>query len=180
MLGMADISGSVELSWLARAYPELWDEADGFCLVTLKSGRNPDEPTSKREWGNQRMGSWQEKVAPVRRQWPHHLLPKSEERAGALCWLGMPGAEDLPRTGWRFAWNEKHVPSRIWVLICPFSSVQWLSNVRLFVTPWTTAHQASLSITNSRSLLRLMPMESVIPSNHMPSAWHKNYVLRPV
>ena len=53
---------------------------------------------------------------------------------------------------------------------CPwvqFSSVQSLSHVRLFMTPWTTARQASLSITNSRSLLRLMSIESVIPSNHL-------------
>ena len=48
-----------------------------------------------------------------------------------------------------------------------FSSVQLLSRVRLFVTPWTTAHQASLSITNSQSLLRLMSIESVMPSNHL-------------
>ena len=48
-----------------------------------------------------------------------------------------------------------------------FSSVQSLSHVRLFVTPWTTARQASLSITNSRSLLKLMSKESVMPSNHL-------------
>ena len=47
----------------------------------------------------------------------------------------------------------------------PFSSVQSLSCVRLFVTPWTAAHQASLSITNSWSLLKLMCIESVIPYN---------------
>ena len=44
------------------------------------------------------------------------------------------------------------------------SSVQFLSCLRLFVTPWTAAHQASLSITNSRSLLKLMSIESVMPS----------------
>ena len=48
-----------------------------------------------------------------------------------------------------------------------FSSVQSLSHVRLFVTPWTTAHQASLSITNSQSLLKLIFIELVIPSNHL-------------
>ena len=48
-----------------------------------------------------------------------------------------------------------------------FSSVQSLSCVRLFVIPWTAAHQASLSITNSRSLLKLMSIESVMPSNHL-------------
>ena len=41
------------------------------------------------------------------------------------------------------------------------------SHVRLFGTPWTAAHQASLSITNSRSLLRLMSIELVMPSNHL-------------
>ena len=46
------------------------------------------------------------------------------------------------------------------------SSVQLLSHVWLFVTPWTAARQASLSITNSQSLLKLMSIESVMPSNH--------------
>ena len=48
-----------------------------------------------------------------------------------------------------------------------FSSVQSLSHVRFFATPWTAACQASLSVTNSRSLLKLMYIESVIPSNHL-------------
>ena len=48
-----------------------------------------------------------------------------------------------------------------------FSSVQSLSHVWLFVTPWTAAHQSSLSITNSRSLLKLMSIESVMPSNNL-------------
>ena len=48
-----------------------------------------------------------------------------------------------------------------------FSSVQLLSRVWLFETPWTAAHQASLSITNSWSLLTLMSIESVMPSNHL-------------
>ena len=47
------------------------------------------------------------------------------------------------------------------------SSVQLLSRVWLFVTPWTVARQASLSITNSWSLLKLMSIESVMPSNHL-------------
>ena len=46
-------------------------------------------------------------------------------------------------------------------------SVQSFSPVRLFATPWTAAHQACLSITNSRSLLKLMPIESVMPSSHL-------------
>ena len=48
-----------------------------------------------------------------------------------------------------------------------FSSVQSLSHVRLFATPWTAACQASLSITNSWSLLRLTSIESAMPSNHL-------------
>ena len=48
-----------------------------------------------------------------------------------------------------------------------FSSVQSFSHVRLFATPWTTACQASLSITNSRRLSKLMSIESLIPSNHL-------------
>ena len=48
-----------------------------------------------------------------------------------------------------------------------FSSVQSLSRVRLFVTPWIAARQASLSFTNSQSLLKLMSIESVMPSDHL-------------
>ena len=48
-----------------------------------------------------------------------------------------------------------------------FSSVQLLSHVRLFVTPWTAAHQAFLSITNSWSLPKLMSIESAMPSKHL-------------
>ena len=55
--------------------------------------------------------------------------------------------------------------------MCPkeiqFSSVQSLSLIQLFATPWTAAHQASLSITNSQSLLKLMSIESVMLSNHL-------------
>ena len=47
------------------------------------------------------------------------------------------------------------------------SSVQSLSHFRLFATPWTAAHQASLSITNSQSLLKLMSIKSVMPLNHL-------------
>ena len=53
--------------------------------------------------------------------------------------------------------------------IAQFSSVQSLSRVRLFATPWTAAHQASLSITNSRSPPKPMSIESMMPSNHSSS-----------
>ena len=48
-----------------------------------------------------------------------------------------------------------------------FSSVQSLSSVRIFATPWTAAHQASLSITNSWSSRKLMSIDSVMPSSHL-------------
>ena len=48
-----------------------------------------------------------------------------------------------------------------------FSSVQSLSHLQLFVTPWIVARQVSLSITNSRSLLKLMSIKSVMPSSHL-------------
>ena len=47
------------------------------------------------------------------------------------------------------------------------SSIQSLSRVRLFATPWTAAYQASLSVTNSWSWVTLMSIESVMPSNHL-------------
>ena len=52
-------------------------------------------------------------------------------------------------------------------LVRRFSSVQSLSRVQLFATSWTTAHQGSLSITNSQSPPKLMYIESVMPSNHL-------------
>ena len=67
--------------------------------------------------------------------------------------------------------KENNTNSRIKNIITEefnqFSSVQSLSRVRLFVTPWITAHQASLSITNSRNSLRLTSIESVMPSSHL-------------
>ena len=59
---------------------------------------------------------------------------------------------------------RKREPLDHWVQFC---SVQWLSHVWLFVTPWTPACQASLSITNSQILPKLMSIELVMPSNHL-------------
>ena len=80
----------------------------------------------------------------------------------------------LRKSNWisTFHHTLKSIPHRLKQLhmkeiIPPFSSVQSLSLVRLFATPWITARQASLSITNSRSLLKLMSIESVMPSSHL-------------
>ena len=63
--------------------------------------------------------------------------------------------------------TPSHVEDSFDGLALSLSSVQSLSCVRLFVTPWTAARQASLSITNSRSLLKLKSMESLMPSKHL-------------
>ena len=55
----------------------------------------------------------------------------------------------------------------IWALVSQFSSVQSLSPVRLFATPWMAAHHASLSITNSQSSPKLMSIKLVMPSSHL-------------
>ena len=71
-----------------------------------------------------------------------------------------------------YSWNRTEILEfkqcwEILVVSVQFSSVQSLSRVWLFVTAWTAARQASLSIINSQSLLKLMSIESVMPSNHL-------------
>ena len=61
----------------------------------------------------------------------------------------------------------KFVGLNLLIVSLQFSSVQSLSRVRLFATPWIAARQASLSITNSQSSLRLTSIESVMPSSHL-------------
>ena len=63
--------------------------------------------------------------------------------------------------------SARHRDSLLFITVPIFSSVQSLSRVRLSATPWVAARQASLSITNSWSLLKLMIIESVMPSNHL-------------
>ena len=62
---------------------------------------------------------------------------------------------------------QEHQLHMIIIIHFHFSSVQFLGIGQLFVTPWAAAHQASLSITNSYSLLKLMSIELVMPSNHL-------------
>ena len=67
----------------------------------------------------------------------------------------------------KFSIEQSHLVVEQNMCVFFFLSVQSLSIVWLFVTPWTAARQASLSITNTQSLLRLMSIESVMPSNHL-------------
>ena len=65
------------------------------------------------------------------------------------------------------SWGGKAVDMTERLSTAQFNSVQSFSRVRLFATPLTAAHQASLSVTNSQSLLKLVSIESVMPSNHL-------------
>ena len=70
------------------------------------------------------------------------------------------------KTETSLCWQRFIGQSYVKVLIFPFSSVQSLSCVRLFVTPWITARKASLSITNTWSSPKIMCIQSVMPSSH--------------
>ena len=105
-------------------------------------------------------------------------LPRvlSEGSGNSVTWRGGPGGQLggcrqlTAKEGKRFLhWRPGLSSSRALRQhqMAQFSSVQSLSHVQLFATPWTAACQASLSITNSRSLLKLMSIESVMPSNHL-------------
>ena len=101
-----------------------------------------------------------------------HQAPLSMEFSRQEYWSGLPcpPAGDLPDPGIEpmnpalangFFTSEPHgKPLRL-------SFVQLLSRVQLFATPWTAAHQASLSFTISKSLLKLMSSELMMPSNHL-------------
>ena len=82
-------------------------------------------------------------------------------------------------SAWKWKVRVKSL-SCVWLLdptpkVFTSLSVQLLSRVQLFVTPWTAARQASLSVTNSQSMLQLMSIKSLMPSNHLirPPLWHR-------
>ena len=88
--------------------------------------------------------------------------------------MGAGGRGGPPTSHWKSAYNFTGSPPDAWFHICRFSQprlycflVQLLRRVRLFVTPWMAAYQASPSITNSWSLLKLMSIESEMLSNHL-------------
>ena len=81
--------------------------------------------------------------------------------------LSSEASENKPAYSLVSLMTPSHVEDSLDGLTWSLNSVQSLSCVRLFVTPWTAARQASLSITNSRSLLKLKSTESLMPSNHL-------------
>ena len=86
------------------------------------------------------------------------LMAESEKELKSLL---MKVKEESEKVGLKLSIQKTKI-----TVSSPISSVQLLSCVQLFATPWTAARQASLSITNSRSLLKLMSIELVMPSNH--------------
>ena len=81
--------------------------------------------------------------------------------------LSLWRAVQCPVVGFGVSMSSVCLWAILWPWQCSVSSVQSLSRVRLSVTPWTVAHQASVSITNSRSPPKPMSIESVMPSNHL-------------
>ena len=112
-------------------------------------------------------------------QWPHRKQSKTYflvlegllQRKGvavAHAGRGALAAAVLSSTPWyEPSWSLPLVPPQGLYTPWQVSSVQSLSRVWLFVTPWIAAHQASLSITNSQTLLKLMSIRSVMPSSHL-------------
>ena len=110
---------------------------------------------------------------------PRAVQETQEIQIWSLGWedpLGEEMATNFSILAWEIPWTAE--TSRLqfmesqksWTWLSEsvqFSSVQSLSRARLFVTPWIVARQAFLSITNSRSSLRLMSIESVMPSSHL-------------
>ena len=83
------------------------------------------------------------------------------------CWDALARDFSFLTAWFRLYWKLIMAGKAFRPMMNQFSSVQSLSHVRLFATPWTTSDQASLYITNSRSLLKLMSIELVMPSNRL-------------
>ena len=135
-----------------------------------------------RKWGGAEVGAVRTHLFTKSSWWVCISTAQSQVSLSALSWQS-PHAD----SGWRVRvkgkklgeagfWKAVKGLSSRWkaqkfgwdgIYFLQFSSVQSLSCVQLFVTPWITARQASLSITNSRSLPKPMSIESMMPSNHI-------------
>ena len=91
----------------------------------------------------------------------HSAIKRKEIGSLVASWMDLESV--IQNKGSQKEKNKYHILMHIY----QFISVQLLSHVRLFVTPWTAAHQASLSIINSQSSLKLMSIKSVMPSSHL-------------
>ena len=112
--------------------------------------------------------------------WPYGLWPTrllcGIIQTGILEWVAFPFSKESSQPGiqslvsciaggFLIVWATREAPMTCWE--AQFSSIQSLSCVWLFATPWTAACQASLSIANSQSLFKHMSIELVMPSNHL-------------
>ena len=99
----------------------------------------------------------------------HNRPLKSEQQGeqGRQNWDPHETAALAPQAACGRRYLGPHPQSQPQDAFSTFDQLVQFSRVRLFATPWTAAHQASLSITNSRSLLKLMSIELVVPSNHL-------------
>ena len=128
-----------------------------WCYLNISSSAAPSHeiyPISRDEFENlhfSQLPRWFNEITPSR------VSVMSEVITEVVTW----GPLFLSILTWFFQLTMLLGP---WV---QFSSAQLLSRVRLFVTPWTAAHQASLTITNSGGLLKLMSIVLVMPSNHL-------------
>ena len=122
-------------------------------------------------WGNDSFFSLgcvdQDKIVSYHTFWAKTFLPL---KTWAFIWpyflFPSPKVELLRGRG-KFPFTDQNLLYFVQLAIVGISSVQSLSWVRLFATPWIAAHQASLSITNSRTSLRLTSIRSVMPSSHL-------------
>ena len=124
---------------------------------------------------------WVGKI-PSRRNWQPTpgFLPGESHRQRSLAGYGPRDLKESDMTE-RLSMCANLYPLNPWLWVdswchteynlAQFSSVQWLSRVWLFATPWAAARQASLSITNSQSLHKVMSIESVMPSNRLLTYW---------
>ena len=141
---------TISTTWEAKNSQECWEQKQGLPTPlnsTTREGGKPPKPSLRPD--------------PSTHPYPHPIKGTSssllrEPARNLLLVLTPPAVAGAPvKPGFPF-----------WPLI-NFYSVQLLSRVQLFATPRTAAHQASPSITNSRSLLKLTSIESVMPSNHL-------------
>ena len=123
-------------------------------------GYGSDSTESAWQCRKRALDPWVRKI-PWRREWLSTpvFLPRELHGQRSLVGYSPWGCKESDMTDQPTLWLFTHIKG--------ISSVQSLSHVRLFVTPWTAARQASLSITNSQSSLRLTSIESVMPSSHL-------------
>ena len=138
---------------------------------------NSQSNLEKEEWNWRNQPAW---LQTILQSYSHQDSMVLAQDRNTDQWNNIESPEINPRTYGHFILNKesKNIQQRkdnLFNKWCwenwsvQFSSVQSLSHVRLFATPWTTAHQASLSITNSRSSFKLTSIKSVMPSSQPSS-----------